>query len=580
MLKKLIIEQFVIIDSLELDFQSGLTVLTGETGAGKSILLDALGLLLGDPANPAAVRAGADQSRIEGVFAPPPSNPVWALLLSRGLVTEGAESFSIRRIMRREGANDVLINDKVVDLGFLKKIGASLTEIHGQFANQSLLDSSNQLTLLDLAGAIPADLFHNVATSLQNYHRYIQEQTDEGEFYRKNVNLIGAMEDRANRIAATGLMDSDFEAIRTEYNRLLTAQETSEAFLEIRTQLIASNGAIRALASANMALERQKNLDADKIKNLTSYLSIALQQARAAHEETARLEPEYNIDTAPLRRYKDKMTAIQKLSEEFKVPVEGLAAYCAELRNTVARVRNSMERIKELDRLIQTAEDDYRRYAHELTERRMAAGEILSRSINDLLPPLKLMRAQFMVQVDERPEKELWTERGFNTITFMARMNPGQAFSSITETASGGELARLVLAVKVVLQRLQAIPTLIFDEIDIGIGGAAASAVGERIAHLSESTQVMVITHSPQVASRGLQHLHVSKKSDGSTTTSVVRVLTPAERISELSRMLAGDKNTAESDAAAARLIEEAREAAAARREGRVDRPMDIKIAS
>ena len=194
------------------------------------------------------------------------------------------------------------------------------------------------------------------------------------------------------------------------------------------------------------------------------------------------------------------------------------------------------------------------------------AGKALSEAITAELPPLKLMKAEFDVLVEEKPDIE-WTDRGFNEVTFIARMNPGTPFSPIAKTASGGEMARMVLALKVILQKVQTTPTLIFDEVDTGIGGPAAAAVGERIAQLADNTQVLVITHSPQVASRGHQHLHVSKKTDGMTTTSTVSTLSPEERIDEISRMLAGDTLTAESKAAAKSLIDEALAAAKLRQQ-------------
>jgi DNA repair protein RecN (Recombination protein N) len=270
------------------------------------------------------------------------------------------------------------------------------------------------------------------------------------------------------------------------------------------------------------------------------------------------LAPDYDIDTTPLRQYKEKMSAIQKLSDEIKVPIEDMPHYARELMTNVERIRNCNARLRELEDLIKQSEDEYRKHARVLTEKRIAAGETMSQAINALLPPLKLLRAEFKVQVNERNAREEWTERGFNTITFTARMNPGQPFSSITDTASGGELARLVLAVKVVLQRIQSIPTLIFDEVDTGIGGSAAAAVGEKLAQLAEATQVMTITHSPQVAARGEQHLHVSKKTDGVVTTSIVRTLSLNDRIDEIARMLSGDQITSEALAAAKKLIEEA----------------------
>lgn len=566
MLKKLTIEQFVIIDKLSIDFRPGLTVLTGETGAGKSILLDAVGLILGDASSPSSIRQGADQAVLEAIFAPAPGSRIWKFLGQHNLTTPTQKEFIVRRVMRREEEDEIKLNGNDVEIALLRQAGTYLTEIHGQFANQSLLDPSNQLNLLDLAGNFPPELYKNVSDALNDMKRYLKEQQEEDDFYRKNVGQVSKMDELAKRIEETGLLESDYEVIKAEYDRLTTAHETSEAFQDITAHLIASNGAIKSLVAANMALTRQKHLDAEKIQDLQAHLTTALEGARAAQAETLRLSPEYDIDTKPLHAYREKMRAIKAIAEEVKVPVEDLATYCKELMRSIWRIRHSVERAKELEELIQKAENNYRDHAHVLTERRIAAGEILSKEINALLPPLKLMRAEFMVKVDEEIDKKAWTERGFNTITFTARMNPGMPFSPITETASGGELARLVLAVKVVLQTVQAVPTLIFDEVDVGIGGAAASAVGEQIARLSDSTQVMVITHSPQVASRGGQHLHVSKSTDGKVTTSVVRELSEQERQGEISRMLAGDARTSESDAAAKKLIEEGLVAAEARR--------------
>lgn len=521
-------------------------------------MLDALGLILGDASNPSAIRAGSDQALIEALVDPPQSNPVWSVLIEQGLAVEGDKEFVIRRVLKRKENEEMMVNGKSVELATLKKIGNLLAEIHGQFANQSLLDPSNQLTLLDLSGSFPPELFTNVSQTLKTLRGYMKEQMDEGEFYQKNANNIGKMETVANAIEATGLMESGIDQIRAEYARLLTAYETSEAFQEITSHLIASNGAIKSLTAANLGLARQKNLDADKIQYLTDCLTAALENAREAHSEVVRLSPEYDIDTKPLRQYREMMTAIQKVSDQIKVPPEQLVAHYTHLKTTIDRIRNCRERIAALEELIKKTQDEYRYHAGILSEKRVDAANLMSEAINALLPSLKLMRAEFQVQVEKNEAPEAWTERGFDTITFTARMNPGMPFSPITETASGGELARLVLAVKVVLQRIMTIPTLVFDEVDTGIGGAAAAAVGERIAELARTTQVMVITHSPQVASRGSQHLHVSKESDGIVTVSAVRALSLEERINEISRMLAGNKITNESHAAAKRLIEEA----------------------
>jgi DNA repair protein RecN (Recombination protein N) len=279
-----------------------------------------------------------------------------------------------------------------------------------------------------------------------------------------------------------------------------------------------------------------------------------------------RLAPEYDIDTKPIHQYEETLATLQKIAEENKITSEELYGFYEQTSAKLERIRNGQTQMARLGELLEKSESAYREHAHILTEKRIEAGKALSEAITAEMPPLKLLRAQFEVKVIEKPN-DPWTELGFNEITFTARMNPGMPFSPITETASGGELARLILAVKVVLQRVQTIPTLVFDEVDTGIGGAAAAAVGERIARLADTTQVLIITHSPQVASRGNQHLHVSKKTDGVTTTSVVRKLSLEERTDEISRMLAGDEITTESHAAAKSLIDEANRAADIRQE-------------
>lgn len=560
MLKKLTIEQFVIIDTLSLDFQSGLTVLTGETGAGKSILLDAMGLILGDPASPDSIRQGSDQSVIEALFNPPVENPVWNFMTEKGVLSGPVSEFTIQRTLRRGGGDDIRVNGRMIECDLLKEIGMFLVEIHGQFANQTMLAPDNQLALLDLSGAFEPDVFKNVSESLHDVHRYARELEEEGLFLAQNKKDMPRIEAIVNQLEKIGMEDGFVEEVEAEYARLLTAKQSSQAFQDILAQLIAANGVVMGLSSANQILTRYKALDAEKTGHLSTLLTSALENSRAAVNEMRRLSPEYDIDTAPLERYREILDILQKIAKEAKIPFENLTTYYLELSEKLTRFTKGRETIADLDRALAKAKSSYVHHAHILSEKRVAAGKILSESVTAELAPLKLARAEFQVVVKESSSLP-WTELGLNQVTFTARMNPGQPFSPITETASGGELARLVLALKVVLQKVQTTTTLIFDEVDTGIGGAAAAAVGERIAQLADGTQVMVITHSPQVASRGDQHLHVSKDSDGVTTRSIVRLLSSDESIDEISRMLAGDVITQESRAAAKSLIDEARAA-------------------
>lgn len=567
MLKKLTIEQFVIIDRLELEFQTGLTILTGETGAGKSILLDATGLILGDAPDTDSIRHGSDHSVIEGTIAPPDGHPVWAFLQSQNLTSAISGEFKVYRTITRNSTDDIRLNGKPIEIDLLKKIGTYLAEIHGQFANQSLLDPTNQLNLLDLSGAFPPEVFTNVASALRDVHRYAKELEDENYFLDTHKRAAPKIEEIVARFEELGMDHEGYvEEVSSEYARLLTAKETSEAFQAILSQLIAANGGVMSLSFANDTLDRNENLDADKMVDLKIFLSTSLENARAAVKEMRRLAPQYEIDTGPIYELEDILAGLKQIGKENKIKFEDLAAFYTEQFGKHARIRNGREKLAELQDALITAKNNYRAHAHILHEKRVVAAGELSISITNELAPLKLPKAEFKVQVEENANLP-WTEKGLDQVTFTARMNPGQPFSPVSETASGGELARLILALKVVVQRVQTIPTLIFDEVDTGIGGAAAAAVGERLALLADTTQVLVITHSPQVASRGDQHLHVSKKTDGVTTTSIVGKLTHEQRVDEISRMLAGDVLTAESQAAAKSLIDEARAASAARKQ-------------
>lgn len=565
MLKTLSIEQFVIIDKLELEFKDGLTILTGETGAGKSILLGAMGLILGEPARFEAIRTGSDQSTIRATLEPPEDHRIWDFLLEHKLCKKSTRSISIDRIIRKDETEEILVNGSEVERDFLRELGTYMIEIHGQFANQSLMDPDNQLRILDLSGDFPPEVFKNVATALAEVHRYKKELEDEKLFLAQHKDKAKRIEQIVRTFDELGMEEGFVPEVLEDYNELLTAKESSEAFQAILSQFIAGNGIVGSLSFANHTINRQANLDEEKVANLKKYLADALENARYAVQEIRNLSPEYEIDTSALAELEHVLGVLHGLSDESGVPLEKLHRLHVELTTKLHRIRNGRERLAELEKLLHDARQAYRHHAHVLTEHRTKAAVRLSTEVTREMAPLKLANAQFEVRVKEDTELP-WTNLGLNTVTFMARMNPGTPFTSIAETASGGEMARMMLALKVVVQEVQMTPTLVFDEVDTGIGGAAASAVGERLAELSGQAQVFVITHSPQVASRGQQHLHVSKQTDGKTTTSVVKALSPEDRVEEISRMLSGHEPTEEAYAAAKRLLAEARTSAEQRK--------------
>lgn len=565
MLKQLKIDQFVIIEHSEMGFQDKLTIFTGETGAGKSIILGAMEHILGSDAKLKAIRQGHQQSVFEAKFSPDKSNPVWQALIERQLVTPAETEFTIHRVIEHDGPGSIKLNDKDIDLEFLREIGDDLIEIHGQHANQSLLGPDNQLNLLDSFGNFDQKYYDNVSTALDDVHRLTKELEEEKLFLARHKGVKGQQLAKTyKKFQDIGMKEGFVQEVKDEYNTLMTAKNTLETFQDILGRFVSANGIISALSGAKNSLETQKNLDAEKIEDLGRYLSDSLTNARDAVAEIGRVIPEYEIDLDPLTKLKKILSILKQIAQEAKIDFKGLEAYFKEVESKVHRIENGREKLKELNDALIDAKNRYREHAQILTELRTEAGKRMSEAITKEFVPLMLNKAEFLIEVEEKPDIE-WTPIGFNEVTFKARMNPGMPFSPISETASGGEMARMILALKVVIQRVQTTSTLVFDEVDVGIGGAAAAAVGDRIGALSDLVQVIVITHSPQVASRGNQHLHISKRSDSDKTISSVRELSEQERTEEISRMLAGGELTDESFAAAKSLISEAEKAAATR---------------
>ncbi len=564
MLKRLSISQFVIIDNLSIDFAEGLTVLTGETGAGKSILLDAMGLILGDEPDREAVRQGANESVIEALFMPPSQHPIWEFLKTLDGVRATPPVMTIKRTISRFDKDEILVAGTPVSLETLKTLGTYLVEIHGQFANQSFLAPESQLFLLDAFGAYPPEIMKNVADAFNRIGQLMRELEEEKNFLAQADRERHTIEKAVIEIEKIGLKKGQYEELLAELARLVNIRDISDAFHAINAQLVAQSGAELILSRVDHALATHEDPALDQMK---ACIKTALENTRGAITEMQLLAPKYlDVDTSDIHKIEKRLEDIRWQASESKVKPEELFAKYEFLSARLARIKGAPAKIKALDDDLIKANETYRQHARILSDERQKAAKRLGAEITAEMPLLKLMSAQAVIEVTEDPTRR--TILGINDVSFTARMNPGMPFSPIAKTASGGELARLILAVKMILQQVAIVSTLVFDEIDTGIGGAAAAAVGSRIAKLSDSTQILVITHSPQVASRGMQHLHVSKQTDGMSTHTVVDTLTIEQRINEISRMLAGEEITPESYAAAKTLIVEAARAAEARKAG------------
>ncbi len=562
MLKSLNIHEFIIIEDLALTFKPGITVLTGETGAGKSILLDALGLILGDVGEADLIRAGSKDSFVRALFEAGTKHPVWKSLTPYDI--EIKNDILIERVLDREGRNDTLVNGKPVPIEIMKDVGYQLCEIHGQFANQSILDPNKQLELLDLVGGYRV-LLEQTAKAWWDLKGFEKSLDEERKFMANSAAERDFLSKAVAELKALRTMPGEFEKMDAEYNELVRIRTINEMLQSIQSQLVAGTGAQRLLVSANRVLEKQKNLDPEVLENLVKHMSACLASCHAASDELLVVMPKFEFDAEHMHKVEDRLNKFDAIAEKHEVAGNELPELLIRLDAKLQRILKAPEFIKELEDKVMVAKGEYARKAQALSEARKRSAKDLSEQITAEMPPLKLNRAQFIVEVSELPSNR-WSHLGMNEVLFTARINPGMPFTTIAKTASGGELARMILALKVIVQRVQSTETLIFDEIDTGLGGPTASAVGERLARLSDQTQVFVITHSPQVAARGEQHMKVEKTADNKTTTSNVLMLTEEERFDEIARMLAGEEITPEAKAAAQSLMREAARAAVIRR--------------
>jgi DNA repair protein RecN (Recombination protein N) len=557
MLKQLSIKQFVIIDDLTLSFGTGLSVLTGETGAGKSILLDALGLILGDEADFEAVRYGSDVATVEAHFAPEPQHPVWNFLADNKIAK--AEDIRIKRVLTKSMATDeATVNGVVVDAAFLKELGTQTAEIHGQFANQNILDPVRQLGFLDSYGNYRAllDGTRNAWNDMKNIEKQLE---DERKFMAQTADERITLTKTVEQMKKLKIKPGEYATLDARHKELTKVKNIGEMLQSIQSQLVAGSGAERALIQANRLLEKGKHFDPEKLQVLEKHLTQSLQSSRDSVSELLNLLPDYDINTEELHAAGERLDKFRAIAEQYETPPEQIMELYERLTARLTRIQNAAQLIEQLEDKLMDAKREYNKNSQALSKARKEGAVKLSNAITAELPPLKLLQAEFLVEVGDLPNN-LWGPSGINSVVFTARTNKGMPFASIAKTASGGELARMILALKVILQKVQATSTLIFDEVDTGIGGAAAAAVGQRLGLLAQDTQVLVITHSPQVASRGVRQMVVSKREVNNVTLTNVRLLTAEERVDELARMLAGATITKAALAAAQSLLDEAAE--------------------
>ncbi len=555
MLTALSIRDVVLIERLDLHFGPGLTVLTGETGAGKSILLDSLGLALGARAEQGLVREGAEQASVAACFAPTPGHPALALLTENGVELE--DEVVLRRVVAKDGRSRATVNDQPVSVGLLRRAGSLLVEVQGQHDQMGLADPAGHAALLD-AFAAHAPLRRAVAegwvgwrsacTALEAARRQIAEAAREEDWLRHAADELGELEPQ----------EGEEDQLAAERQRLQQGERRAEAIAaavsEIAPRDRRSPGPAAALRAASRALQRLGAPEPNPATPALAALDRAEEALAEAETLLARLADEVDADPRQLERAEERLFALRGAARKHSVAVVELPGLLASLRGRLAALDSGTAEIAQLEARAESARRNYLAAAAALGESRRAAAGRLAASVMRELPPLKLDRARFVTDV-AAVEEGKWGPSGTDSVRFLIATNPGQAPGALDRVASGGELSRLMLALKVVLSTGSAVPTLVFDEVDSGVGGATAAAVGDRLARVASEVQVLVVTHSPQVAARGSAHLQVAKQlSAGRVRTDVSPLDGPARR-EEIARMLAGESVTDAARAAADSLL-------------------------
>ncbi len=555
MLQTLSIRDVVLIDALDIEADSGLSALTGETGAGKSILLDALGLALGARADAGLVRKGAQQASVTAAFQLNKKHPVFALLDEQGIGHEGDGGIILRRTLGVDGRSKAFINDQLTSVMLLHDVGEMLVDIHGQFETHGLMDTrTHRATLDDFAGVDAAGVmqagaaWRGLEAERAALLARIADAKRDQEYWQAACDELVSLAPKAGE-------EDALHARRTE---LAARGAIAGAFDEAREYLDGEGGAIPQLNRAWKILDRVAAKAGDRLNPATEALDRAVGEMRAAMDV---MDNWFDGDAGgpdTLEAVDDRLHELRAAARKHQCRPDELAAKLDEISEKLQAIRGDDGRVAQLDRAAKAARKDYEDAAKALSDARRKAAIRLDKKVMAELPPLKLDKARFETQVETLPETQ-WGPAGMDAVQFVVATNPGTAAGPIDKIASGGELSRFMLAIKVVLSATSHVPVLVFDEVDSGLGGATADAVGERLARLADSRQVLVVTHSPQVAARAGHHWIVAKAAnDGAMRTTLVRLRDEKHRREEIARMISGAQITPEALAAAGKLLQQA----------------------
>ena len=556
MLTGLSVRNVVLIERLDLDFSSGLTALTGETGAGKSILLDSLGMATGARSDRGLIRTGTDKAQSSASFELPSHHAVWRVLDDQDIDFDPNEDLTLRRTLNRDGRSRAYVNDQAVSVKLLAQIGGLLLEVHGQHDGRGLLDSTTHITLLDQFGGHDATLKAVKAaySDLQNSQNTLDELLtlqskagDDRDFLTHAIAELDRLDPRQGE-----------DAELAQQRKFLQGAEGALTELTAARQALGEDGAFEdRLSTALSGIDRLRT----KFENTESAAAKALETAAQALER-AMLETQdareavnlaaqaFDVEPRRLEETEKRLFALKAAARKYDVSVDALITKRVQFADELDAVDSVVVNIEAARQKAEAAKAAYDKAATRLSKARQKAAKSLDSAVAKELPPLKMERAQFKTDI----QTVTATMRGVDQVSFLVSTNPGTAIGPLQKIASGGEMARFALAIKVALAGKND-AVMVFDEVDQGVGGAVAAAVGKRLARLSEHAQVFTVTHSPQVAACANHQFRIEKSSKGETTTTSVMSIGDQDREEEIARMLAGETITQEARAAARQLI-------------------------
>ncbi|MGM4907011.1 DNA repair protein RecN [Tardiphaga sp. 866_E4_N2_1] len=553
MLARLSIRDIVLIERLDIEFSRGLAVLTGETGAGKSILLDAFALALGGRGDAGLVRHGVEQGQVTAVFDLAKGHPALAILKDNGFDDDSGEMI-LRRVQLADGRTRAFINDQAISVQTMKAVGAALVEIHGQHDERALVDAATHRRLLDAFAGLEKDV-----TALETLWDARKSAYAALESHRANMERAARDADylrhAADELKKLNPKDGEESKLAERRTGMMQGEKIAADLREAQEAVSGHHSPISSLAAAVRRLERRAGSSPSLVEPAVKAIDVAINALEEADQHLAAALIAADFDPAELERIEERLFALRGAARKYSTPVDGLAALAAKYFADVATIDAGAGQLKGLESAASEADKKYSAAATKLSAARIKSAEKLNKAVIAELGPLKLELAKFITQVDS--DAATPGPHGIDRVEFWVQTNPGTRPGPMMKVASGGELSRFLLALKVVLSDKGSAPTLVFDEIDTGVGGAVADAIGARLARLAGKVQVMAVTHAPQVAARADQHLLISKDAldKGKRVATRVNTLAEDHRREEIARMLAGAEITAEARAAAERLL-------------------------